>query len=571
MGRLGETLSEARKHRGWSLAQVEGAIRIRQQYLAALEREHFAEFASENQIKGFLRTYALHLGLDPEEVLEYYISEPRKAAHRVSIPRPHSLSPWSVMNLFILALIVVIVGGMAAYAASRRLPASPPPVPTAMPTSAPRTVPRYVLRVSVDYEGHSLEASERLDFVNVTDDTLQELVFNVFPNHAEDVFLLKEVTLGKAGEQEGTPQVEYSLNGTSLRVNLATPLEPGKEITVFLEFSLNVPRMNPYLEWSNGSLGYSDRMLAAGNWYPVLVPYREGQGWCAFAYHVIGDPYVTDVADYEVEIIAPSNVTIAGSGDEERIGNSWRYRLSQGRSFAFVASDQYVSSAAQAGHIAVVSYHFPVHEGSGADAATAAAEALTAFEGLFGPYPYSTYRLAEVDFAGGLEFSGLCFMGDDWYAEHPGGYRSSMVSLVAHETAHQWWYGLVGNDQVGEPWLDEALATYSSMLYYERMHPELVEWWWESEVQTYRPRGQVDLPIYAFMDGRTYLDAVYRRGALFIRDLRERMGDEAFFAFLKDYCQSRQQKLATAEDFFSILRRHSEVDISSLLQEYFGV
>ena len=77
-GELGETLREARKQRGWSLAQVEGAIRIRQQYLAALEKEHFAEFAGESQVRGLLRTYALYLGLDSEEILEYHGEEPRR-------------------------------------------------------------------------------------------------------------------------------------------------------------------------------------------------------------------------------------------------------------------------------------------------------------------------------------------------------------------------------------------------------------------------------------------------------------------------------------------------------------
>ncbi len=574
MGKLGETLREARKQKGWSLAQVEGAIRIRQQYLAALEKEHFAEFASEGQIRGFLRTYALYLGLDPEEILEYYEEEPRKVSRRPSIPRPRSLSPWSAMNLLILVSIIVIIGIMGLYVASRQIVPAPAPPPTPTLTAMPpaRTIPRYVLQVSLDYEGHSLEARERLDFINLTEDTLEELVFNVFPNHKEDIFFLKSVTLGEpVGEdEEEVPDLEYTLSGTSLRVHLPTALEPGDELTLFLEFSLDLPRMNPYLQWSEGSLGYSDRALAVGNWYPALVAYREGQGWYAFAYHAVGDPYVTEVADYEVEIVAPADVTVVGTGDEERIGNRWRYTISEARSFAFTASDKYLSSSEQAGHITVSSYYFAAHERSGVDALTVAVEALTTFEELFGPYPYSTFRIAEADFAGALEFTGLCFLGDDWYGDHPGGYRSAMVSLIAHEASHQWWYGVVGSDQVREPWLDEALATYSSMLYYERTHPEFVDWWWETEVDRYRPLGEIDRPIYAFMDGRTYLNAVYRRGALFLSDVRDRMGDEAFFAFLRDYYESRARQLSTAEDFFSILYRHSEVDISSLLEEYFG-
>lgn len=572
MGKVGDALHEARKRKNWSLAQAEGATRIRQQYLSALEKEHFAEFASESQIRGFLRTYALDLGLDPEEILEYYDAEPRKTSRRPTIPRPRSLSPWSVMNILILLVVVVIIALMGTYVMSRQntTASTPPPAPTATAVVPVRTVPQYTLEVSLDYEGHSLHASERLDFANTTEDTLEELVFNVFPNHAEDVFLLQSVTTEKPAEEEAAEQLEYSLSGTSLRVRLPTALEPKDEVTLFLEFSLDLPSMNPYLEWSNGSLGYSDRMLAAGNWYPILVPYRPGQGWIPFAYHLVGDPYVSEVADYEVEIVAPSEVVVAGTGEEQRFGNRWRYTASNARSFAFAASDQYEVSSQPAGHATVSSYYFPVHQQAGSEAAIAAAEALIAYEELFGPYPYSSFRVAEVDFAGALEYSGMTFMGDDWYGDHPGGYRSRLVSLLAHEVAHQWWYGTVGNDQVREPWLDEALATYSSLLYYERVHPELVEWWWDVEVDSYRPQGQIDRPIYAFMDGRTYLNAVYRRGALFIRDLRDRTGDEEFFAFMRDYYERQSHKLSTGEDFFSILNRHSAVDISSLMEEYFG-
>lgn len=570
MGKLGDALREARKRKNWSLAQAEGATRIRQRFLLALEKEHFAEFASESQIRGFLQTYATYLGLDPEEILEYYEEEPRKLSLRRTFPTPRSLSPWSMMNLLILLVIVIIIGAMSLYVASRQAAPLPTPTPTATQVTVIRTIPRYVLQVSLDYEGHRIDATQRLDFANTTDDTLEELVFNVFPNHAEDVFLLKSVSMEETEGDEEPPQLEYTLSGTSLRVSLPSPLEPEDQTKLFLTFSLDLPRMNPYLQWSNGSLGYSDRMLAAGNWYPALVPYKEGQGWSVFAFHLIGDPYVTEVADYEVEIVAASDIVVAGTGEEQRFGNRWRYTASEARSFAFAASDEYAVQTQQAGHITVSSYFFPVHERSGSDALVAASEALLAFEELFGPYPYSSYRVCEVDFAGAMEFSGMAFLGDDWYGDHPGGYRSRMVSLLAHEVAHQWWYGSVGNDQAREPWLDEALATYSSMLYYERMHPELVEWWWDIEVESFRPQGQIDRPIYAFMDGRTYLNAVYRRGALYVRDLRDRMGDDEFFAFLRDYQESQANELSTADDFFSILSRHTAVDLSSLREEYFG-
>jgi aminopeptidase N len=66
------------------------------------------------------------------------------------------------------------------------------------------------------------------------------------------------------------------------------------------------------------------------------------------------------------------------------------------------------------------------------------------------------------------------------------------------------------------------------------------------------------------------MNAAYRRGALFLADLRNTMGDQQFYAFLQDYCQSQSHKLSTADDFFSVLSRHTDEDLSALLGEYFA-
>jgi aminopeptidase N len=93
----------------------------------------------------------------------------------------------------------------------------------------------------------------------------------------------------------------------------------------------------------------------------------------------------------------------------------------------------------------------------------------------------------------------------------------------------------VGNDQAEEPWLDEALATYSERLFYERTYPEALDWWWAYRVNYYEPRGWVDGSIYNPEGYRAYRDAVYLNGATFLEELRQQVGEAAFFAFLQDY------------------------------------
>ena len=142
--------------------------------------------------------------------------------------------------------------------------------------------------------------------------------------------------------------------------------------------------------------------------------------------------------------------------------------------------------------------------------------------------------------------------------------------VAAHEACHMWWFGAVGNDQANDPWLDESLATYCERLFYEFNYPEAVPWWWSYRVTFYSPQGKIDDTVSSYGGFTPYTNATYRRGALFLEDLRQRIGDEAFFAFLKDYYTQMSGKRATSEDFFRILAGHHTVDISDLRVEYFS-
>jgi aminopeptidase N len=340
-------------------------------------------------------------------------------------------------------------------------------------------------------------------------------------------------------------------------------------VALSLDFSLNLPKIDPGEEFSGGGLGYSKRSISLGNWYPVMAPYREDKGWYALKYFPVGDPYVTEVADYHVTITATQGVIIAGSGQETRAGNRWDYEIEQARSFAFAASDQYQVATAQVGDINIHSYYFPNSQDAGEAVLQTATQAMELFTELYGPYPYADYRVAETEFAGGMEFTGLTFLGSVFYDEYDGTVRTPLLPLAAHEVAHQWFYSLVGNDQLTEPWLDEALAEYSSYLYYERYLPGDTDWWWFYAVDQWAPTGKIDSLIYEFRDNRQYLDAVYRRGAQFMRDLRKAMGDPAFFAFLQEYQRRYAYRLASSSDFFALVREFTTADLVPLQEEYF--
>jgi aminopeptidase N len=203
-------------------------------------------------------------------------------------------------------------------------------------------------------------------------------------------------------------------------------------------------------------------------------------------------------------------------------------------------------------------------------------QALELYSQLFGAYDRPSLTLVESTFPDGMEYDGLYFLGQEYFKAYAGGADNYLTALSAHETAHQWWYAMTANDQALEPWLDEALATYSERLFYEQEYPDSVDWWVKTRIEAYQPEGYVNSSIYDFTAFRPYVNAVYLRGTEFLQALREQMGDQAFLSFLKDYYShlrsvSEQDNLglASADFFWNTASKHYSGDLSELKQQFF--
>ena len=150
--------------------------------------------------------------------------------------------------------------------------------------------------------------------------------------------------------------------------------------------------------------------------------------------------------------------------------------------------------------------------------------------------------------------------------------RVILESVVAHEVAHQWFYNIVGNDQVDEPWLDEAFAQYSTNLYYVdvRGKASAVEyrssWYhlWDSISMAEIPIG---LPSDAYTDDE-YVPIIYGRGPLFIMTLANTMNQESFDTFLLDYFESNKWGLVTSDTFKRLAEYHCRCDLTTLFEEW---
>jgi aminopeptidase N len=189
---------------------------------------------------------------------------------------------------------------------------------------------------------------------------------------------------------------------------------------------------------------------------------------------------------------------------------------------------------------------------SAAFALDSAVKSLEMHEDLYGAYPYDRLVIIQGDFPDGMEFSGLVFVGGEYFRGFNGP-TSYLMIITVHEVAHQWWYDQVGSDQALYPWLDEALATYSEYAFIEEYYPALKTWWWDFRVNSLSPDGFVDSTVYEFTSRRAYINAVYLRGVRMLNDLRAALGTEAFFNWLRRYAETSAGRIVTPEVFWSLL------------------
>lgn len=187
---------------------------------------------------------------------------------------------------------------------------------------------------------------------------------------------------------------------------------------------------------------------------------------------------------------------------------------------------------------------------------------------LYGKYPRDILSVVEADFLDGMEYDGLFFLSKAFYNLYDGTPKGYLTFIAVHETAHQWFFSQVGNDQALEPWLDEAWCTFSELLYYERYYPELVDWWWYYRVNYYEPIGWIDLPVYDYTGFIAYRNAVYLRGAQFLYELRAALGQEQFFEITKAYVQNQTGKIAGTAEFINAFGLEGGIQ-EELLAKYF--
>lgn len=420
----------------------------------------------------------------------------------------------------------------------------------------------YQLDVSLDYAEHTMTVTQTIDYANNSGIKLAEIPLIIPPIRTADGFSLLNLQFG-AGYEAST----YAIQGEVLWLTLSPALEPDQRLTFNLLYKIEIPE-------SQTAFGYTDRQMLLSDWYAFVPPYLPGGSWLIHQPGYVGEYLAYPLADFTVNLrFSPpmESLVVAASAPLLALdGNCWRYTSEQVRNFSLAISPEYQAFSASSELTTIYAYMLPEHADLGDRAASIALEAWTLYSELYGDNPRRFMSIIDADLTDGLECDGLFYLSSSYFASADETPQNYFHLLVAHETAHQWFYGLVPNDQANEPWLDESLSAYSELLYLERFYPDLVDWWWGFRVRAFGPTGTVDSTIYDFFTTRPYINAVYLRGVTFQQALRDEVGDEAYFSALKLYADSTQgDYFRDAASFFEAFRQVTDTDLSRLRAIYF--
>lgn len=444
----------------------------------------------------------------------------------------------------------------------------------------------YTLAAEYYPEERMLEATMTADVVNTSDTAWETLKFQLWPNAYREgaeyapvsaLYAPKAYYDGSSwggieiGSVEGASA--YRIAGEDMNIleaDLAEALYPDERVTLTMTFTVSLAKINH-------RLGAGEHAVNLANFYPVLCNWENG--FTEYVYSSNGDPFVSECADYCVTLTVPENYLVASTGAAERTLSegkaAYHVCVENVRDVAFVLSEEFRIAETSVGDVPVSYFYFDDADAAGT--LDCAAESLAYYSELFGDYGYERYCVVQTDFPyGGMEYPMLSMIAADLRAEEVG-------IVVAHETAHQWWYAEVGSNQFENAWQDEGLAEFSTALFLDA-HPDYGLGYEEciaASEQAYRAYFSVQSqltgeqntsmqrPLTEFTGEYEYRNIAYDKGVILFDRLRDTLGDKKFFDALRAYVKENSGKIASPAALISCFAAqgaHAEGIIDSFLQ-----
>ena len=455
---------------------------------------------------------------------------------------------------------------------------------------ASKNLNTYDLTITYN-DDHTLTCQERLTYRNTTDTRLDNIMFHLYPRSFREgakstvVSSLNydkcyyngasfgDLTISNLSVNNTDQTIELTGNDEDIvDVKLSSSLAPNESVEIYFEFEVVLPNINH-------RFGYGDDTINICNFYPIACMYENGE-FVIDSYHYNGDPFYSECANYNVTINTPSQYILASTGSTTSTTTSENittYNISAKavRDFGIVLSDKFQCVSDNINNVTVNYYYYNNKYPN--EAIQAGINSITTFNRLFGEYPYDTLNIVEADFVhGGMEYPGLVLISDAVDVQ------SDYINVIIHEIAHQWWYGLVGNNEYKYGWLDEGLTEYSTILFY-RENPqynvdtkELIKNTTNSYVTFVDVYQKVFDTVDTSMNRKLneynneseYVYIAYVKGMLLFDSLHEILGKEKFINALQTYFKDNEFKIATPDSLINSFEQSSHTSLREIFNSW---
>ncbi len=398
---------------------------------------------------------------------------------------------------------------------------------SAAPADSTRTPinPAYTVNLTSNTAGDTWTGHQSVSFTNGSATALPEVYLRLWDNYHGSCPSTPITVTNVTG---GTPSA-LSVNCTAMKITLPAPLAQGQSATIGFDLKIVVPS-------GADRFGHDGAFNMIGNALPVLAV-RDGAGWHLDPYTNNGESFYTVISDFDVTLVHPASLLTpaTGTSTETTSGSTTTTHAvaPKVRDFAWGAGPFAKISTTSGKGVRVNVYSVSgISTSSANQMLTLAADAIDVHSGRFGDYPYGE---VDVVLDNNFWFGGM---------EYPG-FVMDLVSTTAlpHELAHQWFYGIVGDDEYNSPWLDESFTDYATDLY-RGITGSGCGITWQSSAEKL-----TNSMAYWDAHSSRYSTVVYNYGKCTLHDLRRLIGDTAMANLLKSYAQSHWYGVSTTAEF----------------------
>lgn len=444
----------------------------------------------------------------------------------------------------------------------------------------------YAICAELDDENKQISATETIVYYNNTGVELDKICLHLYPRAFREGSAIKPYTnLTSAscfpnGISFGDIAIlkvkvnmetkDFDLVGEDediLQINLGFKLKNKKSVQIEIEFNLIIPNSTHRLGWFEGNINI-------GNWYPIVCKVESGE-FDMSPYYATGDPFYSDLANYEVSFTYPRNYHLSSTGEinsceeAEKVTSTIKAKAVRDFAMCLTANGGEISEKVNKTEVIYVSSD---DKEISQKYLQLACDALCYFSETFGNYPYKTLTIVKTPFVyGGMEYPNIVFISNSIDNE------IEYKKVIVHEIAHQWWYGLVGNNEIKEAWLDESLSEYSTALFFEHNPEHGISYddfvnealssymLYVDVVQTLRGEvnTRMNLAVNEYQNDYEYSYMVYVKGVIMFDSLKNMVGEKKVVSGLREYYKSNKFKVASTGDFYVAFEKACHGDLKN--------